>query len=62
MPQAGGLTQPYVGHPQRLYERIGRGRHTLVGYIDSGADQFASFVDGSRAMHAALGLCRREPC
>jgi hypothetical protein len=59
VPDPGGLTHEYVGHPVRLHQRIGRGRHTLVGYVDTqGARlnaQFAGFADGYRALHEALG-------
>jgi 2-polyprenyl-6-methoxyphenol hydroxylase-like FAD-dependent oxidoreductase len=58
-PDAGGLTHAFVGHPVRLHERIGRGRHTLVGYVDAqGARldaQLAAFADADRALRAALG-------
>ncbi|CAB3751798.1 FAD-dependent monooxygenase [Paraburkholderia humisilvae] len=59
VPDAGGLTQAYVGHPVRLHERMGRGRHTLVGYIDAQDAQrdaqVAAFADGCRSLRAALG-------
>src|SRR5262249_23769017 len=59
VPDAGGLAQAFVGHPVRLHERIGRGRHTLIGYIDAHgaplAAQVAAFADACRALHAALG-------
>jgi len=58
-PDAAGLAQAFVGHPVRLHERIGRGRHTLLGYIDAQgaplAAQVAAFADAYRALHAALG-------
>jgi 2-polyprenyl-6-methoxyphenol hydroxylase-like FAD-dependent oxidoreductase len=58
-PDAGGLTHAFVGHPVRLHERIGRGRHTLIGYIDAhGARlcaQLAAFAGAGRALQAALG-------
>ena len=58
-PDAVGLTQAFVGHPLRLHERIGRGRHTLIGYVDAQgaplAAQVAAFADAYRALHAALG-------
>ncbi|GAB7524382.1 FAD-dependent monooxygenase [Paraburkholderia sp. 2C] len=58
-PDAGGLTQAFVGHPLRLHDRIGRGRHTLIGYLDGQdaplAAQVAAFADAYRALHAALG-------
>jgi 2-polyprenyl-6-methoxyphenol hydroxylase-like FAD-dependent oxidoreductase len=58
-PDAAGLTQAFVGHPLRLHERIGRGRHTLVGYVDAQDAQLAAhvaaFADAYRALYAALG-------
>jgi 2-polyprenyl-6-methoxyphenol hydroxylase-like FAD-dependent oxidoreductase len=58
-PDAFGLTQAFVGYPLRLHERIGRGRHTLIGYVDAQgaplAAQVAAFADAYRALHAALG-------
>jgi 2-polyprenyl-6-methoxyphenol hydroxylase-like FAD-dependent oxidoreductase len=58
-PDAGGLMHAFIGHPARLHERIGRGRHTLVGYVDAqGArldTQLAAFADADRALRAALG-------
>jgi hypothetical protein len=39
----------------RLQERLGRGRHVLIGYVNGAGDQYAAFVEGYRALHAALG-------
>ncbi|OLL27506.1 monooxygenase [Burkholderia sp. SRS-W-2-2016] len=52
-PDARGLTQRFVGHERRLHEYIGRGRHTVVGYVDR-AEQYDAFVDGCRALSMAL--------
>ena len=52
-PDARALTQRFVGHTRRLHEYIGRGKHTLVGYVDEPA-QCDAFVDGCRALSAAL--------
>jgi 2-polyprenyl-6-methoxyphenol hydroxylase-like FAD-dependent oxidoreductase len=52
-PDARALTQLFVGHTRRLHEYIGRGKHTLVGYVDEPA-QCDAFVDGCRALSAAL--------
>ncbi|GAB2888711.1 hypothetical protein GCM10027093_24360 [Paraburkholderia jirisanensis] len=35
VPDVDGLTQPFVGHATRLQQRVGRGRHTLLGYVDA---------------------------
>ncbi|MGF6722728.1 2-polyprenyl-6-methoxyphenol hydroxylase-like FAD-dependent oxidoreductase [Paraburkholderia sp. GAS41] len=53
LPDARGLTQRFVGHSRRLHEYIGRGKHTLVGYIDK-AEQYDAFIDGCRALSTAL--------
>lgn len=53
VPEVGGLTQAFVGHAQRLCEHIGRGRHTLIGYID--ADDTAAFDTAVSAWRDALG-------
>ena len=42
-PDATGLRRPFVAHPIRLRERLGRGRHVLVGYVDArSADETCS--------------------
>lgn len=41
-PDALGLREPFVGHPTRLHERLGRGRHVLIGYPGD-ADEWAAF-------------------
>jgi 2-polyprenyl-6-methoxyphenol hydroxylase-like FAD-dependent oxidoreductase len=55
VPEVGGLRQPFIGHALRLQERLGRGRHVLIGYVNGAGDQYAAFVEGYRALHAALG-------
>ncbi|QQC65969.1 FAD-dependent monooxygenase [Paraburkholderia ginsengisoli] len=52
-PDAHSLTQRFVGHARRLHEYVGRGKHTLVGYVDA-AEQYDAFVDGCRALSTAL--------
>jgi hypothetical protein len=49
-----GLSQRFVGHPRRLHEDIGHGRHTLLGYIDANGAQYDAFADGCRALAALL--------
>ncbi|WP_250493379.1 FAD-dependent monooxygenase [Caballeronia sp. GAWG1-1] len=34
VPECGGLAEAFVGHAVRLRDHIGRGRHTLIGYLD----------------------------
>ena len=34
VPDAGQLRRPFVGHALRLHERLGRGRHVLLGFVD----------------------------
>jgi 2-polyprenyl-6-methoxyphenol hydroxylase-like FAD-dependent oxidoreductase len=54
LPDAGRLAQRFVGHAKRLHEFIGRGRHTLIGYVDMAGQQYDAFIDGWRALSAAL--------
>ncbi|MDR5766533.1 MULTISPECIES: FAD-dependent monooxygenase [unclassified Caballeronia] len=56
-PQAGGLVEAFIGHAQRLHDHLGRGRHTLIGYIDDDADgaRVAAFAATVEAWRAALG-------
>ncbi|MDR5780624.1 FAD-dependent monooxygenase [Caballeronia sp. LZ065] len=58
VPQVGGLVQAFVGQVQRLQDHIGRGRHTLLGYIDEDEDgaRGAAFDEAVDAWRAALGL------
>jgi hypothetical protein len=53
LPDAHALMQRFIGHPRRLHEFIGRGKHTLIGYVDK-PDQYGAFVDGCRALSTAL--------
>ncbi|CAN7674596.1 FAD-dependent monooxygenase [Caballeronia sp. dw_19] len=55
VPEVGGLRQAFIGHPLRLQDRLGRGRHVLVGYVDCAEEQYVAFVEGYRALHAVLG-------
>jgi hypothetical protein len=34
VPDAGQLRRSFVGHALRLHERLGRGRHVLLGFVD----------------------------
>ncbi|WP_250466961.1 FAD-dependent monooxygenase [Caballeronia sp. GAFFF2] len=34
VPECGRLAEAFVGHAVRLRDHIGRGRHTLIGYLD----------------------------
>src|SRR5262249_9168236 len=54
LPDAGGLSQRCVGHPRRLHEYIGRGRHVLLGYIDALDGQYEAFTAACRAFCALL--------
>jgi FAD binding domain len=53
-PDAGGLGRSYVEQPFRLHERLGRGRHVLLGYASDGAGLSALAGLAGRA-RAALG-------
>ncbi|BBU31733.1 3-(3-hydroxyphenyl)propionate hydroxylase [Burkholderia sp. THE68] len=57
VPEVGGLVQAFVGHAQRLQEHLGRGRHTLVGYLDDDVDgaRVATFDAAVDAWRGALG-------
>ena len=59
-PDANGLTRSFVAHPIRLRERLGRGRHVLVGYVDGkSADAvysgFADLLEALQRRVADLG-------
>lgn len=56
-PDAGGLVQAFVGHAQRLRDHLGRGHHTLIGYIDDDTDgaRIAAFDAAVDAWRASLG-------
>ncbi|WP_321795770.1 FAD-dependent monooxygenase [Caballeronia sp. J97] len=60
-PQAGGLVEAFIGHAQRLHDHLGRGRHTLVGYIDDAADaaRLAAFAAAVDAWGDVLGTAAR---
>jgi len=58
LPDAGGLSQRFVGHARRLHEFIGRGRYTLVGYVDTMEQQFGAFIELCRAFAAWSGDAR----
>ena len=53
LPDAHTMTQRFIGHPRRLHEFVGGGKHTLVGYADK-PEQYDAFVDGCRALSTAL--------
>jgi hypothetical protein len=50
-PDAGQLHRPFVGHALRLHERLGRGRHVLLGFVDDDpmAASLAKMLDLVRA-------------
>jgi 2-polyprenyl-6-methoxyphenol hydroxylase-like FAD-dependent oxidoreductase len=49
LPDAGGLSQRFVGHARRLHEFVGGGSYTLIGYVDTLEQQFDAFVELCRA-------------
>lgn len=53
LPDARDLIQRFVGHSRRLHEFVGRGKHTLVGYLDK-PEQYDAFIDGCRALSTGL--------
>lgn len=54
VPEAGGLTEDFIGHRQRLAAHIGGGRHALVDYFAGDFDD-APFADAVDAWRSALG-------
>jgi len=40
-PDAGSLRQDHVGHASRIHERLGRGRHVLIGFVAEEAEASA---------------------
>jgi 2-polyprenyl-6-methoxyphenol hydroxylase-like FAD-dependent oxidoreductase len=52
LPDVQGLSQPYVGHPRRLHDYVGRGRHTLLFYVDASGAQYDAFTGCWRAFAA----------
>lgn len=55
LPDAGGLSQRFVGHARRLHDFVGRGRYTLVGYVDAMEQQSGAFMEHCRAFAAWSG-------
>ncbi|CAD6526069.1 3-(3-hydroxy-phenyl)propionate/3-hydroxycinnamic acid hydroxylase [Paraburkholderia hiiakae] len=53
LPDVQALAQRFVGHPRRLHEFVGRGKHTLVGYIDR-KEQYDNYVENYRALSTSL--------
>ncbi|WP_233835984.1 FAD-dependent monooxygenase [Paraburkholderia sp. ZP32-5] len=53
--EACGLSQRFVGRARRLHEFLGRGRYTLIGYIDAAEQQYDNFIDVCRAFAALSG-------
>lgn len=54
-PDAGGLRQPFVAHPRRLAERLGGGRHVLVGAVSGRDARFDALAAMHHLLSAALG-------
>ncbi|AET93159.1 monooxygenase FAD-binding protein [Burkholderia sp. YI23] len=56
-PEVGGLVQAFIGHAQRLQDHLGRGRHTLLSYIDDATDgaRIAAFDAAVDAWRGTLG-------
>ena len=53
-PDIDGLRHPFVGHSVRLFDRLGRGRHVLIGYA-SNADAARGFVEIVSTLRAVFG-------
>lgn len=54
VPDAGPLRRRYVGQPFRLHERLGRGRHILMAYLDDDA-LIEKFAEMLALLRASLG-------
>ncbi|CAH1661091.1 MULTISPECIES: FAD-dependent monooxygenase [unclassified Chelatococcus] len=54
-PDAYGLVRPFVAHPARLHERLGKGKHRLLCY--AGQEGFAPFSALVRELAARLPGC-----
>ncbi len=53
-PDSGGLRRIYVEQPFRLHERLGRGRHVLLGYADDEAG-LSALAELGKIARTALG-------
>lgn len=53
-PDAGGLRRAFVEQPFRLHERVGRGRHVLVGYVDGSAATVDSMAELWQVLQVTL--------
>jgi 2-polyprenyl-6-methoxyphenol hydroxylase-like FAD-dependent oxidoreductase len=54
-PDAGGLRRRFVGQALRLHERLGRGRHVLVGFIGDEPAMTDTLADMLAMLRALLG-------
>ncbi len=54
LPDAGQLRRSFVGHPLRLHERLGRGRHVMLGFIENDAAA-ASLTEMLNLLRVTLG-------
>ncbi|HUA77725.1 MAG TPA: FAD-dependent monooxygenase [Acetobacteraceae bacterium] len=54
-PDAGGLRRAFVAHPLRLHERLGRGRHVLVGFIGENGEGMEAFSEMAAIVSGAFG-------
>lgn len=55
-PDAAGLRRPFVQQPFRLHERLGRGRHVLLGYVDGSTPMLDALARLGRVLRETLGV------
>lgn len=53
-PDIDGLRHPFIGHGVRLFDRLGRGRHVLIGYA-ANAEAARGFVEIVSTLRAVFG-------
>lgn len=55
VPDAGQLRRPFVGHGLRLHERLGRGRHVLLGFVGDDPAAVVSLAEMLSVVRATFG-------
>jgi FAD binding domain len=61
-PDAGGLRRAFVAHPLRLRERLGGGRHVLIGFLGKADEETGDFVRLDCLSPGGVWTCRLRPC
>jgi hypothetical protein len=55
VPNPGQLRRAFVGHPLRLHERLGRGRHVLLGFLGNDLATADTMAEMLKLLRATLG-------